>query len=117
MAVVKLANAQNFVWGIPSGKQYQALGRNVSVSVNRTAETEPLDTIDGETDGMVLYNKAAEVTVEAILPVNESATIDAGSVLTVAGYKILVTGVQRNWQQKGWARITVTGRKPDTLAL
>lgn len=117
MAVVKLAQAQNFVWGIPSGQQYAALGRNVSVSVDRTAETENLDTIDGETDGMVLYNKAAEVTVEAIIPATNASTLDAGATLTVAGYKIVVTSVRRNWTQKGWARITVTGRKPDAMSI
>jgi hypothetical protein len=117
MAVVKIAQAANFVWGIPSGQQYQALGRNVSVSVDRTAETETLDTIEGETDGMVLYNKANEVTVEAILPVSGIGTLDVGSTVTVAGYKIVVKDLKRQWQQKGWARVTLTGSKPDTLSI
>ena len=117
MAVVKIAQAANFVWGIPSGRQYSALGRNVSVSVRRTAESETLDTIDGETDGMVVYNKGSEVTIEAILPVTESATLDVGSVVTAAGVKILVTEISRQWQQKGWARITLIGSKPDTLGI
>lgn len=117
MAVTYIANAQNFVWGIPAGQTVATIGRNVSVSQNRTADTEELKTIDGETDGLVLLDKGSELSIEAIIPASDASQIDAAGTLTWNGTTFVVLAVKRDWQQRGWARISVSLRAWDAMPI
>jgi hypothetical protein len=117
MSASKIAEAANFVWGLPSGQQLAGIGRNVSVRKRRTAEQEPLQTTDGETDGVVVLDKATEVTLEAIIPSSNASAADVAETLTYDSTVYLVQEVERSWERRGWAKITLTLKKWDAMTL
>lgn len=114
MSAIKKGNAANFVWDLPSGKQFSAIGRNVSVNKVRGAEQATLATDDGETDGIVLYDANTELTVEAILPTS-GALPEVGDVVTVESTKYVVMSARNAWQRKDWAKISLTVKAWDAM--
>ena len=115
MSAIKKGNAANFVWDLPSGKQFSAIGRNVSVNKKRGAEQATLPTDDGETDGLVIYDKNTELTVEAILPTSGSLP-DVGDVVTIDSTKYVVLDASNSWTRKDWAKISLTVKAWDAMA-
>lgn len=107
MSVTTLGNATNFVWDLPSGKQVNSVGRNVSVSQHPSAETAELPADDGQTDGVVFYNDKEEVTIEAIIPTSDS-DIAIGSILTFDSKSFAVLDWSKSWTRKDWAKVNIT---------
>ena len=114
MSAIKKGNAANFVWDLPSGKQFSAIGRNVSVNKKRGAEQATLPTDDGETDGVVIYDANTELTVEAILPTSGELP-DVGDVVTIESTKYVVLEASNSWTRKDWAKISLTVKAWDAM--
>lgn len=115
MSAIKKGNAANFVWDLPSGKQFSAIGRNVSINKKRGAEQATLPTDEGETDGLVIYDKNTELAVEAILPTN-GALPDVGDVVEIDSTKYVVLDASNSWTRKDWAKISLTVKAWDAMA-
>lgn len=107
MSVNAKGNATQFVWDLPSGKQVTSVGRNVSVSQHPTAETAELPADEGQTDGVVFFNDKEEVTIEAIIPVQDS-DIAIGSILTFDSKSFAVMDWTKSWTRKDWAKVNIT---------
>ena len=116
MSAIKKGNAANFVWDLPSGKQYSTIGRNVTISKRRGSEQAQLPTDDGETDGLVLYDANTELNVEAILPITD-ATPEIGAVVSIDSTNYVVLEWNQTWTRKDWAKVSIVVKKWDAMTL
>lgn len=115
MAIQRVGNATQFIWGLPDGKKVAIAGRNVSVNRRKTSEIAELPTEEGETDGAVFYNGQGEVTIEAIMPSNFSAQAPS-STLTFDDKTYYISECSEAWSNKDWAKVNISARTWDAMA-
>lgn len=105
MAITKKGEAQNYVWGIPSGI-ITTTGRIRTISSARSVEKEPLQDEQGETDGLVYLDKQTGGTIEALIPTGFH-DIELASSVTFDGKVCHIEKVTKNWEYRGWAKYTI----------
>ncbi len=115
--VIKKGQADNFVWGLPDNVNITTYGRVQSFRDARTSEKEQLKDHEGNTDGVVYYDLGKDGTLEAIIPAAGLASVEIANTVQVGGNSFLLEGFDKNWTAGGWAKVTLTLRKYDHLAV
>ncbi len=107
MAVTLKPSGTTAVWGIKTetGDTF-ASAKILSQKVSKSIEQEPLLNSDGETVALALYDAKTETEIEVIV---ESAITapDIGDAIQIAGESGMVTGVDLQWEQKGWKKLSI----------
>lgn len=104
-SVIKKGEALNFVWGIDDSI-VSVSGRILSIDVERKIDREPLQTTEGETDGMVYLDPGTSGTMDILIP-DSFTEPDLASSLEVDGYDCFVETVKKRWESRGWAKYTI----------
>lgn len=107
MAVIKKGQAANFEWSIPSGT-VSVSGRIVSIRKNSEIDKEILQNEDGETDGIVYLDANSSGTVDVIMPVGGAEQLALASEITVDGAACFVESVEKSWERRGWAKMSIS---------
>jgi hypothetical protein len=107
MAVIKKGQASNFEWSIPSGI-VSVSGRIVSIRKNDSIDKETLQNEEGETDGVVYLDPNSSGTVEVIMPSGGAAQLSLASEITVDGATCYVESVEKSWERRGWAKMSIS---------
>jgi hypothetical protein len=111
--IVKVGEAANFVWGIPSGLVTTA-GRILSVNKDRACDVEELEDTDGEVDGAIFLNNKTSGSLEALVP-STFTDVELATALTVDGATCFTDGFKKNWERRGWAKYTINFRGWDLV--
>lgn len=96
-------NAAEAFWGVPDSVYS---GRVVRCSIASSGEEVMLSTSLGEDDGMVMFNDKDELDIEMIYTTAVTPP-SRGDAFTLGGVTGYVLNVTKNWEYKGWRKITV----------
>jgi hypothetical protein len=112
--LIKVGEADNYVWGIPSGLATVS-GRILSIDIDRACDVEELEDTDGEVDGAIFMNNKTTGTLEVLVPATFT-DIELATSLEVAGFGCFVDGFKKRWEKRGWAKYTCNFRGWDLIA-
>lgn len=106
MALIKKGEAANYQWGIPSGV-VTVSGRITDIRKTRSIDQEELQDENGETDGVIFLDKKSSAQVDMIIP-SSFTDVELASSITVDGDVGFITNVEKQWERRGYAKVTLT---------
>ena len=112
----KVGQAANFVWGLPNDVNITTYGRVQSFRSNRTSDKEQLKDGEGNTDGVIYYDKRREGSLEAILPTAAIPSLEIANNVAINGDRYYIEGYEKNWTAGAWAKVTLTLNSYDGVA-
>lgn len=107
-----MIKGQQVVWGTDGVDQFG--GICTAASVDTQAQTDPVEDSNGAMTGLIIYDEHHSGTITVVCKAGTTEP-SIGKAVSVSGLSgaLYVTGVKKDWQNKGKKQLTisVTGGK------
>ena len=103
--ITHYGEARNVIWG--AGEEFSAFGYLQNQGNQSDGSVGELNDFDGETVGLTVYNKKRVRTAEITMKKTQRQP-EFGEILTIDGKKYMCRGSQKNAENQGYVKLSLT---------